>query len=74
VICVKAVSPEAGEIIQATAIVIRASTTIHDLSDQLFPYLTKADVLKLFTQTFTKDLKLLSCYADSENLACIQIL
>jgi len=38
--------------------------TIQELADQLFPYLTMVEGLKLCTQTFTKDVvKQLSCCA-----------
>lgn len=60
---VQAVTPEAGEIIQTAAIAIRARMTVQDLADQLFPYLTMVEGLKLCAQTFTKDVKQLSCCA-----------
>ncbi|GAB1233010.1 mercury(II) reductase [Ferrigenium sp. UT4] len=60
---VQAVTGEAGEIIQTAAIAIRAQMTVHDLADQLFPYLTMVEGLKLCAQTFTKDVKQLSCCA-----------
>ncbi len=60
---VQAVTPEAGEIIQTAAIAIRACMTVQDLADQLFPYLTMVEGLKLCAQTFTKDVKQLSCCA-----------
>ena len=60
---VQAVTAEAGEIIQAAAIALRARMTIHDLTDQLFPYLTMVEGLKLAAQTFTKDVSQLSCCA-----------
>jgi len=60
---VQAVAPEAGELIQAAALAIRARMTVHDLADQLFPYLTMAEGLKLAAQTFTKDVSQLSCCA-----------
>jgi mercuric reductase len=59
----QAVAPEAGEIIQAAALAIRAKMTVHDLADQLFPYLTMVEGLKLAAQTFTKDVRQLSCCA-----------
>jgi mercuric reductase len=37
--------------------------TVHDLADQLFPYLTTVEGLKLAAQTFTKDVSQLSCCA-----------
>ena len=60
---VQAVAAEAGEFIQTAAIAIRAGMTVHDLADQLFPYLTMGEALKLAAQTFTKDVKQLSCCA-----------
>jgi mercuric reductase len=60
---VQAVAPEAGEMIQTAALAIRARMTVQDLSDQLFPYLTMVEGLKLAAQTFTKDVKKLSCCA-----------
>ena len=60
---VQAVAAEAGELIQAAAIAIRASMTVHDLGDQLFPYLTMVESLKLCAQTFTRDVRQLSCCA-----------
>ncbi len=57
------VAPEAGEIIQTAAIAIRARMTVQDLADQLFPYLTMVEGLKLCAQTFTKDVTQLSCCA-----------
>lgn len=54
---------EGGEIIQSAALAIRTNMTIEDLSDQLFPYLTMVEGLKLAAQTFTKDVKQLSCCA-----------
>jgi mercuric reductase len=60
---VQAVAPEAGEIIQTAAIAIRARMTVQELGDQLFPYLTMVEALKLAAQTFTKDIEQLSCCA-----------
>ena len=60
---VQAVAPQAGEIIQTAALAIRARMTVHDLADQLFPYLTMVEGLKLAAQTFTKDVSQLSCCA-----------
>jgi mercuric reductase len=59
----QAVAPAAGELIQTATIAIRAHMTVHDLADQLFPYLTMVEGLKLAAQTFTKDVKQLSCCA-----------
>ena len=60
---VQALAPEAGELIQTAAVAIRAKMTIADLSAQLFPYLTMVEGLKLCAQSFTKDIKRMSCCA-----------
>lgn len=60
---VQAVAPEAGELIQSAALAIRARMSVADLADQLFPYLTMVEGLKLAAQTFTKDVSQLSCCA-----------
>lgn len=60
---VQAVAPEAGELIQSAALAIRAQMTVQDLADQLFPYLTMVEGLKLAAQTFSKDVTQLSCCA-----------
>ena len=60
---VQAVTPEAGEIIQTAALAIRARMTVGELGDQLFPYLTMVEGLKLAAQTFSKDVTQLSCCA-----------
>lgn len=54
---------EGGEIIQSAALAIRNNMTIEELADQLFPYLTMVEGLKLTAQTFNKDVKQLSCCA-----------
>ena len=55
--------PSSRRVVQAAALAIRAGMSFHDLADQLFPYLTMVEGLKLCAQTFTKDLKALSCCA-----------
>jgi mercuric reductase len=60
---VQAVAAEAGEIIQSAALALRARMTVQELADQLFPYLTMVEGLKLCAQTFFKDVKQLSCCA-----------
>ena len=54
---------EGGEIIQSAALAIRNRMTVIDLADQLFPYLTMVEGLKLCAQTFNKDVSQLSCCA-----------
>ncbi len=60
---VQAVADGAGELIQTAAIALRAGMTATELADQLFPYLTMVEGLKLAAQTFSKDVKQLSCCA-----------
>ncbi len=60
---VQAVAPEAGELIQTAALAIHHRMTVADLGAQLFPYLTMVEGLKLAAQTFSKDVKQLSCCA-----------
>ena len=42
---------------------MRGNLTITDLANQLFPYLTMVEGIKLAAQTLTKDVKQLSCCA-----------
>jgi len=60
---VRAVATYAGERIQTAALAIRNRMTVAELADQLLPYLTIVERLKLAAQTFTKDVSLLSCWA-----------
>jgi len=57
------VAAEAGELIQTAALAIRKQMTVQELADQLFPYLTMVEGLKLAAQTFNKDVQQLSCCA-----------
>ncbi len=63
VIGAQAVAAGAGELIQSAALAIRARITAQELADQLFPYLTMVEGLKLVAQTFSKDVTQLSCCA-----------
>ena len=60
---VQAVAAEASELIQSAALAIYARMTVEELADQLFPYLTMVEGLKLVAQTFKKDVTQLSCCA-----------
>ncbi len=60
---VQAVAAEAGELIQAAVLAIHHNMTVAELAGQLFPYLTMVEGLKLCAQTFSKDVKQLSCCA-----------
>lgn len=60
---VQTAAPEAGELIQTAALAIRARMTVQKLADQLFPYLTMVEGMKLAAQTFSEDASQLSCCA-----------
>ncbi len=49
--------------IQTAALAIRNRMTVRELADQLFPYLTMVEGLKLCAQTFNRDVEQLSCCA-----------
>ncbi len=53
----------AGEMIPSAALAIRGGMTVEALGDTLFPYLVMSEGLKLCAQTFTRDVKQLSCCA-----------
>ena len=59
----QAIASQAGELIQSAALAICNRMTVEQLADQLFPYLTMVEGLKLTAQTFNKDVKQLSCCA-----------
>lgn len=59
----QAVAPNAGELIQSATLAIRFNLTVQDVADELFPYLTMVEGLKLAAQNFSKDVRLLSCCA-----------
>jgi mercuric reductase len=59
----QAIAADAGEIIQTAALAIRTRMTVHELGDNLFPYLTMAEGLKLTAQAFRTDVSTLSCCA-----------
>ncbi|MDX1465171.1 MAG: mercury(II) reductase [Halomonas sp.] len=60
---VQAVAAEAGELIQTAVMALRARMTVQAIGDELFPYLTMVEGLKLCAQTFSKDVTRLSCCA-----------
>ncbi|MFB6261482.1 MAG: FAD-dependent oxidoreductase, partial [Thiohalorhabdaceae bacterium] len=51
----RVVAPDGGELIQAAALAVRNRMTADQLADELFPYLTMNEALKLCAQTFTRD-------------------
>ncbi|MBI2388592.1 MAG: hypothetical protein HYV09_03150 [Deltaproteobacteria bacterium] len=56
-------APEAGEMIQAAAMMIRFDLRVDQIAAMLHPYLTNAEALKLACLAFTKDVEKLSCCA-----------
>jgi mercuric reductase len=60
---VQVVAAQAGELIQTAVMALRACMTVQAIGNELFPYLTMVEGLKLCAQTFTKDVKQLSCCA-----------
>jgi mercuric reductase len=54
---------EAGEMIEEPTLAIRYGIGIEDLASAFHPYLTLSEGIKLAAQTFTKDVKKLSCCA-----------
>lgn len=54
---------EAGEMIQEPTLAIKHGISVDDLAAAFHPYLTLAEGIKLAAQTFTKDVKKLSCCA-----------
>jgi len=52
-----------GEMIQAAVLAIHNKMTVDQLANQLFPYLTMVEGLKLCAQAFRKDVAELSCCA-----------
>ena len=58
-----AVAAEAGEVVQAAALALRAGMRVQDLAGTLFPYLTMAEGLRLCAQAFARDVARLSCCA-----------
>ncbi|GAB3038603.1 mercury(II) reductase [Oleiagrimonas citrea] len=60
---VQVVAAEAGELIQTAVLAVHHRMTVEALADQLFPYLTMVEGLKLAAQTFSKDVRQLSCCA-----------
>ena len=57
------VATDASEIIQIAALALQQGLSVSELSQQMFPYLTMAEGIKLCAQTFFQDVKKLSCCA-----------
>lgn len=63
VLGVHAVAEGAGDLILAGVYAVKFGLTVTDLADTWAPYLTMSEGLKLAAQTFTRDVKQLSCCA-----------
>ena len=63
IVGVQILAAEASEMIQTAVLAIRHSMTVQSLTQELFPYLTMVEGLKLCALTFFKDVKQLSCCA-----------
>ncbi len=57
------IAPEAGEMIMEPLLAIKYGITVDALANQLHPYLTSSEAIKLCAQTFRKDVSKLSCCA-----------
>ncbi|NOY49227.1 MAG: mercury(II) reductase [Chlorobi bacterium] len=57
------VAPEGGELIQQLSMAIKYGIAIKELSENLYPYLTLSEGIKLAAITFGKDVSKLSCCA-----------
>ncbi|MCY0886742.1 MAG: mercury(II) reductase, partial [Firmicutes bacterium] len=60
---VEMVGPEAGEVIYAATLAVKAGLTVDDLAGTFAPYLTMAEGLRLAALAFAKDVSRLSCCA-----------
>ena len=60
---VRIVAAGASEVIETAALAIRCGLTVTQLADELFPYLTMTEGLKLTAQSFSRDVAKLSCCA-----------
>lgn len=60
---VHALADNAGDVILAGVYAVKFGLTVSDLADTWAPYLTMAEGLKLAAQSFTTDVRMLSCCA-----------
>lgn len=56
-------APDGGEVIQSAALALRNRMRVHEIADQLFPYLTMVEGLRLCALAFSGDVRRLSCCA-----------
>jgi mercuric reductase len=59
----RVVAPEGGELIQQLSMAIKHGSTIKELAESLYPYLTLGEGIKLAAIAFGKDVATLSCCA-----------
>ncbi len=57
------VAPEGGELIQILSMAIKYGITVSELAENIYPYLTLGEGVKLAAITFGKDVSKLSCCA-----------
>jgi mercuric reductase len=57
------VAPEGGELVQMLSLAIKHEVTVTELADDLYPYLTLSEGIKLAAIGFTRDVSKLSCCA-----------
>ncbi len=57
------IAPEGGELIQTLSMAIKYGITVTELSENLYPYLTLSEGIKLAAIAFEKDVSTLSCCA-----------
>ncbi len=57
------VAPEGGELIQLLSLAVKHGVTVRELAENLYPYLTLGEGVKLAAIAFGKDVDKLSCCA-----------
>ncbi len=57
------IAPEGGELIQMLSMAIKYGITVSELAENMYPYLTLGEGIKLAAITFGKDVSKLSCCA-----------
>ena len=60
---IRVVAPEGGELVRQASMAIKYGITVSDLAEDLYPYLTLSEGIKLAAITFGKDVSRLSCCA-----------
>ena len=56
-------APEGSELLMEVSMAIQQNWTVEELTDQLHPYLTLSEGVKLAALTFDRDVETLSCCA-----------